>query len=84
MCGNECKDDIKTYTFIKGKNYTIEIKNEELVAKTKTQYCMTSFSFYKTSGGGDGGDDTSAGNNISVNQLILFLLLILIFNGLFN
>ena len=81
---NECKDDIKTYTFIKGKNYTIEIKNEELVAKTKTQYCMTSFSFYKTSGGGDVGDDTSAGNNISVNQLILFLLLILIFNGLFN
>ena len=79
---NECKDDIETYTFIKGKSYTIEIKNEELVAKTKKQYYMSTFSFYKTSGGG--GDDTSAGNNISVNPVISLLLLILLFNGLFN
>ena len=78
---NECKDDIETYTFIKGKSYTIEIKNEELVAKTKKQYYMSTFSFYKTSGGGD---DTSAGNNISVNQVISLLLLILLFNWLFN
>ena len=78
---NDCKDDIETYTFIKGKEYKIEIKNEELVAKTKTQYYMNSFSFYKTSGGGD---DTSAGNNISVNSIIYLLLLFLFFNELFN
>ena len=46
---------------------------------------MNSFSFYKTSGGGDGDDtsDTSAGNNISVNPLI-YLIVILLFNELLN
>ena len=83
---NDCKDDIETYKFIKGKEYTIEIKPEELDSGTRVIYCMNSFSFYKTSGGGDGDDtsDTSAGNNFSVNPLIYLIVILLLFNELLN
>lgn len=44
--GSDCKDDITKYRFSKGKEYTIEIKPEEIDTGTNKYYYIDEFSFY--------------------------------------
>ena len=67
---NDCKDDIKSYEFIKEKDYKVEIKVQEIAVGSKRKYYMNCFAF-------------SAGNNIAVNSLIYLMLLLLLYE-LFN
>ena len=67
-------ENIEEYKFIKGKDYTIKIIPEELIAGTKKYYYMNQFDFYSK----DGGNKNLKANIILVDLWIYLMLLLLL------
>ena len=68
---NDCKENIKTYSIEKGKNYKIIIKFEELKTERRTVYVFPYFSI---------SDSSDSGNSaFRIKLSIISLILLLIF-----
>ena len=72
----DCKKDIKEYTFIKGNNYKIKVKNE-LVSSDLTYY-MPKFSFYKKEEKRTDETDKTGESFFILNGLNIYLILFLL------
>ena len=71
---NDCQDNIKYYTFYKGKDYIIKVKFEIFVIDYfEKEYFLTGFSFGKKP------DGSSEANNILINKITILILLLFLF-----
>ena len=78
VCQNKnkkCRDNVNVYQFVKGKNYTIHIKFEELKIDSRKVFITTPFELLQA----NDSDKVDEGNNIKMKISLISLLLILIF-----
>ena len=78
VCQNKnkkCRDDVKIYQFVKGKNYTIHIKFEELKFDSRKVFITTPFELLQA----NESDKVDEGNNVKMKISLVSLILLLIF-----
>ena len=78
VCQNKnkkCRDNVNVYQFVKGKNYTIHIKFEELKFDSRKVYITTPFELLQA----NESDKVDEGNNVKMKISLISLLLLLIF-----